>query len=95
MVETIYSYYTENEAGTTITLNREDLGDDEMKELRTAIREGLPEIPGVRIVFEEEIGSHEHGSATHVVRIDVHVNSHPHLNPLNIVVVYPNAIDGC
>ena len=63
MVETIYSYYTENEAGTTITLNREDLGDDEMKELRTAIREGLPEIPGVRIVFEEE--ADEGGSSTY------------------------------
>jgi HAE1 family hydrophobic/amphiphilic exporter-1 len=63
MVETIYSYYTENEAGTTITLSREDLGDDEMKELRTAIREGLPEIPGVRIVFEEE--ADEGGSATY------------------------------
>jgi len=63
MVETIYSYYTENEAGTTITLSREDLGDDEMKELRTTIREGLPEIPGVRIVFEEE--ADEGGSATY------------------------------
>ena len=40
MVDTVYSFYTENEAGTTISLSREDLSDDEMKELRTAIREG-------------------------------------------------------
>ncbi len=63
MVETVYSFYTENRAGTTISLNREDLDDDEMKELRTAIREGLPEIPGVRIVFEQE--ADEGGSATY------------------------------
>jgi HAE1 family hydrophobic/amphiphilic exporter-1 len=57
MAETVYSYYTENEAGTTISLSREDLSDDEMKELRTTIREGLPEIPGVRILFEEDADS--------------------------------------
>jgi HAE1 family hydrophobic/amphiphilic exporter-1 len=63
MAETVYSYYTENEAGTTISLSREDLSDDEMKELRTAIREGLPEMPGVRIVFEEDADSG--GSSTY------------------------------
>jgi HAE1 family hydrophobic/amphiphilic exporter-1 len=63
LVETLYSYYTENEAGTTITFTREDLSDDEMKELRTAIRDGLPEIPGVRMVFEED--ADEGGSTTY------------------------------
>jgi HAE1 family hydrophobic/amphiphilic exporter-1 len=63
MVDTIYSYYTENAAGTTITLTREDLSDDQMKELRTVIREGLPEIPGVRIIFDEE--ADEGGSSTY------------------------------
>ncbi|MBD3857831.1 MAG: efflux RND transporter permease subunit [Acidobacteria bacterium] len=63
MAETVYSYYTENEAGTTISLSREDLSDDEMKELRTTIREGLPEIPGVRILFEEDADSG--GSSTY------------------------------
>jgi HAE1 family hydrophobic/amphiphilic exporter-1 len=64
MVETVYSYYTENEAGTTITLNRENLSDDEMKALRTAIREGLPATPGVRIIFDED-NSDAGGSATY------------------------------
>jgi HAE1 family hydrophobic/amphiphilic exporter-1 len=63
MVDTVYSYYTENEAGTTISLTRENLSDDEMKELRTAIRDGLPETPGVRIVFEED--ADEGGSSTY------------------------------
>ncbi|MGD8439287.1 MAG: efflux RND transporter permease subunit, partial [Holophagae bacterium] len=63
MIDTVYSYYAENEAGTTITFNRDDLSDDEMKELRVAIRDGLPEIPGVRVVFEEE--ANEGGSTTY------------------------------
>ncbi len=63
MIDSVYSYYTENEAGTTITFTRDDLSDDEMKELRVAIRNGLPEIPGVRVVFEEE--ANEGGSTTY------------------------------
>jgi len=63
LIDTVYSYYTENEAGTTISFTREDLSDDEMSELRTAIREGLPEIPGVRLIFEED--ADEGGSSTY------------------------------
>ncbi|MCU0304527.1 MAG: efflux RND transporter permease subunit [Thermoanaerobaculales bacterium] len=63
MVDTVYSYYTENEAGTTISLTREDLSDDEMTELRTAIRDDLPELPGVRVRFEED--ADEGGSTTY------------------------------
>ena len=53
-IESVYSFYTENEAGTTITLDREDLDDEAAKELRTTIRDGLPTIPGVRVFFQEE-----------------------------------------
>jgi HAE1 family hydrophobic/amphiphilic exporter-1 len=63
LVETIYSFYAENRAETTISLNRDDLSDDQMKELRTAIRDRLPEIPGVRIIFDEE--ADEGGSSTY------------------------------
>ncbi|MEE4272647.1 MAG: efflux RND transporter permease subunit [Thermoanaerobaculales bacterium] len=63
MVDTVYSYYTENEAGTTINFTRDDLSDDDLKEMRTAIREKLPEIPGVRLVFEED--ADEGGSTTY------------------------------
>ncbi|HSL16356.1 MAG TPA: efflux RND transporter permease subunit [Methylomirabilota bacterium] len=63
MIDTVYSFYTENEAGTTITLSREDLDDDELKELRSTIRDGLPEIPGVRLRFDEDAA--EGGSTTY------------------------------
>ncbi|HSN57614.1 MAG TPA: efflux RND transporter permease subunit, partial [Candidatus Sulfomarinibacteraceae bacterium] len=63
MVDTVYSFYAENEAGTTITLSREDLDDDELKELRATIRDGLPEIPGVRLRFDEDAA--EGGSTTY------------------------------
>ncbi|MCP4658629.1 MAG: efflux RND transporter permease subunit, partial [bacterium] len=55
LIDSIYSYFTSGEAGTTITLTREDLNDREFKDLRKQIREGLPEIPGVRLLFDEDV----------------------------------------
>ena len=54
LVKGLYSFYTENEAGTTITLARPDLSDREMQELRTKLRDGLPRIPGVKLSFEDD-----------------------------------------
>ena len=48
-IEELYSYYTENDAGTVIVLARDDLGDEQTKELRKKIRDGLPEIAGVKL----------------------------------------------
>ncbi len=53
-IESIYSYYTENEGQTTITLARKNLSDEEFKERREAIRDALPVQPGVRVVFDED-----------------------------------------
>lgn len=50
----LYSYYTDNEAATTITFDQESLSDDEMAELRKSIRKDLPELPGVRLYFDED-----------------------------------------
>jgi hydrophobic/amphiphilic exporter-1 (mainly G- bacteria), HAE1 family len=50
----VYSYYAENEAGTTITLDRKDFSDAEIQDLRQEIRKGLPEIPGARVFFEDD-----------------------------------------
>lgn len=58
----LYSWFTENEAATTITLAREGMTDDDIKELRKKIREKMPEIAGVRIVFDDD--SESGGSAT-------------------------------
>ncbi len=56
-IASIYSFYTSNEAGTTLTLARKDMGDKEIKELRAKIRDGLPEIPGVKLAFYEDADS--------------------------------------
>lgn len=53
-IESLYSYYTDNEAATTITFKSESLSDDEMSELRKSIRKDLPEIPGTRLYFDED-----------------------------------------
>ncbi|HSN68108.1 MAG TPA: efflux RND transporter permease subunit [Thermoanaerobaculia bacterium] len=54
LVAGLYSWYTENEAATTITLTREDLTDDEVRDLRKKIREKIPPIAGVRVFFDED-----------------------------------------
>ena len=56
-VASMYSFYTSNRAGTTLTLARKNKGDKEIKALRAKIREGLPEIPGVKLAFYEDADS--------------------------------------
>jgi HAE1 family hydrophobic/amphiphilic exporter-1 len=54
-IDSVYSYYGSNEAGTTLILEREDLAEDEIRELRQKIREELPTIPGVKLRFDDDI----------------------------------------
>ncbi|MEM9555212.1 MAG: efflux RND transporter permease subunit [Acidobacteriota bacterium] len=54
LIESIYSYFAADEAGTSLTLTRRDLGDDELKELRQKVRERLPTIPGLTLRFGRE-----------------------------------------
>jgi len=61
-VESVYSFFAENQARTVLILAREDLGDAAVKDLRVKIREGLPTIPGVKIQFREE--AQEGGNST-------------------------------
>jgi len=61
-VDSVYSYYAENEAATILTLARQDLDDAEIKEMRKEIRKGLPEVPGARIFFFED--ADQGGSST-------------------------------
>jgi HAE1 family hydrophobic/amphiphilic exporter-1 len=53
-VRSIYSFYAENRAGTTLVLARRNMNDEEIKELRKKIREGLPELAGVRLYFDDD-----------------------------------------
>lgn len=51
-IDSVYSYFTSNRAGSTLILERQNLSPDELKELRGKIREGLPVIPGVKLRFD-------------------------------------------
>jgi len=53
-IESVYSYFRSNEAMTTINLARTDFSDDEIKDLRSKIREDLPVVPGVKLLFDED-----------------------------------------
>ncbi|MGD8374853.1 MAG: efflux RND transporter permease subunit [Acidobacteriota bacterium] len=57
LMKSVYSFYQENYAGTTIVLTRKDLDGDQISDLRAKIREGLPEMPGVRCYFHEDADS--------------------------------------
>lgn len=61
-IASLYSWFRENEAATTMVLADKSLDDDEIKELRTRVREILPEIPGVKLRFEDD--SEQGGSST-------------------------------
>ncbi|HUP50193.1 MAG TPA: efflux RND transporter permease subunit [Thermoanaerobaculia bacterium] len=50
----LYSFYSDNNATTWITLARPGMSDDEVAELRKTIRKELPEVAGVRIFFDED-----------------------------------------
>jgi HAE1 family hydrophobic/amphiphilic exporter-1 len=52
--ESVYSYYGENEAATTITLIRKGMNDREAREFRKQLRPWLPDVPGVRLRFNDE-----------------------------------------
>ncbi|HUP64191.1 MAG TPA: efflux RND transporter permease subunit [Thermoanaerobaculia bacterium] len=54
MVAGLYSFFGENQASTWITLSRPNMSDNQVKDLRKKIREQLPEIPGVRVFFNED-----------------------------------------
>ena len=59
-IESIYSYYAENRAETSIVLSRQDFDDETIKEMRQKVRDSLPEVAGVEFYFgddEEEGGN--------------------------------------
>ena len=53
-LESIYSYFADSEATTVITMKKEEIMDDEAKEIRKKIREKLPKFGGIKIFFEDE-----------------------------------------
>lgn len=63
-LESIYSYFGDSEAVTVITLKKEDVRDEEAKEIRNKIRKKLPKFGGVKFVFEDE-GQQSGGTSTY------------------------------
>jgi HAE1 family hydrophobic/amphiphilic exporter-1 len=61
-IESLYSYFAENRAETTLTLARKNRDDDEARDLRRRVREDLPVLPGVRFLFDDD--SDSGGSST-------------------------------
>ena len=56
--ESVYSYFGENEAQTTVTLNRKDMTDREAREFRKTMRAWMPTVPGVQLRFgDDDAGS--------------------------------------
>ncbi len=53
-IESVYSFFGENEAQTVISFGEQHISDDEGKELRERIKTVLPPLPGARIVFGDE-----------------------------------------
>ncbi|MDH3745893.1 MAG: efflux RND transporter permease subunit, partial [Acidobacteriota bacterium] len=52
--KSLYSFFTENRAGSTLVLARKNMGDDEVRELQKEIREALPEVAGVKFLFDDD-----------------------------------------
>jgi HAE1 family hydrophobic/amphiphilic exporter-1 len=53
-IETVYSYYRDNGAGTYVIFEDKPLGEKRTREIRKALREYLPEMAGVKLRFGEE-----------------------------------------
>ena len=53
-IDSVYSYFAENEAQTVISFGTEHVSDAEGKVLRDQVREALPTLPGARIVFGDD-----------------------------------------
>ncbi len=53
-LQSVYSWYASNDAATVLNLADQNLSDDQIKQLKQQVREGLPEIPGVRVFFHED-----------------------------------------
>jgi len=66
-IEKVYSYYSDNDAGTTLYFDEKYLSPKRLKEIRKNLREELPELAGVTLRFGDEEG----GGAGGVKKVSV------------------------
>lgn len=64
-VETVYSYYADNDAATTVYFQDKHLGREELKEKRKRLRRAIPPIAGVTLQMGDESGENA-GGAQHM-----------------------------
>ncbi len=50
-IKSVYSYFSDNDAGTIITFNKNDLSEEKVKKIRDKIRKDHPVLPGAKIGF--------------------------------------------
>ena len=53
-IESVYSFFAENEAQTVISFGKEHISDAEGKKMKERVKEALPILPGTRIVFGDD-----------------------------------------
>ncbi|MCK4776331.1 MAG: efflux RND transporter permease subunit, partial [Candidatus Krumholzibacteria bacterium] len=63
-VKQVYSYYANNQAGTTIYFDDRYLSEKRLKQIREDLREALPELAGVSLRFGDDEGGGAGGVAT-------------------------------
>ena len=63
--ETVYSYYADNDAATTVYFKDKQLGREQLKEKRQQLRRAIPPIAGVTIQMGDESGENS-GGAQHM-----------------------------
>jgi HAE1 family hydrophobic/amphiphilic exporter-1 len=61
-VETVYSYYADNAAMTTVYFTDEVLSKDELKEKRKALRRAIPEMAGMKLQMGDDSGENSGGA---------------------------------
>ncbi|HSF20360.1 MAG TPA: efflux RND transporter permease subunit [Vicinamibacteria bacterium] len=53
-LDSVYSHYGENTAGTTLTFKAQHVSEDEARAVRERVRQEVPKIAGVKLTFFEE-----------------------------------------
>jgi HAE1 family hydrophobic/amphiphilic exporter-1 len=62
-VETVYSYYADNAAATTVYFKDKVLSKDALKEKRKQLRRAIPEIAGIKLQMGEDSGEDSGGAS--------------------------------
>ncbi len=68
-VKTVYSYYADNRAGTTVYFDQKYLSKDELKEKRQILRRTIPDLAGVTIRMGDDSGESSGGATVLEVNI--------------------------